>query len=70
MNLIGFHRLLIVVGIAFCLGFSGWQLNDWVRDGETAALLLAAVFTVLGLALTVYLMRLKSILKLDEPSRD
>ncbi len=70
MNLIGFHRLLIVTAIAFCLGFAGWELNDYVREGGTGTLVLAAIFVALGLGLTVYLMRLKSILRLEEPSRE
>lgn len=66
MSLVAFHRALIVTAILFCLGFSGWELRAYYEGGGAGAAALAAVFAVLGVALVVYLMRLSSILKLEE----
>lgn len=67
MGLVGFHRFLIVTAIAFCLGFAAWQLRAYLRfDAGGGALLLAATFVLLGVALTVYLVRLRSILGLRD----
>lgn len=67
MSLVNFHRFLILAGIAFCLGFAAWQLRAYVRyGGDGGALLLAGVFAGLGVALAAYLVRLRSILRLDE----
>lgn len=66
MSLVAFHRFLIAAAIAFCLGFAGWELRAFVVDGGSARLLLAGLFTLLALGLVVYLIRLRSILKLDQ----
>lgn len=66
MSLLSFHRVLILVAIAFCLGFSGWEIRTAMRDGALGALILAVVFAVLAAALTVYLVRLRSILHLED----
>ncbi len=67
MSLVAFHRALILVAIAFCLGFSGWELRIAVRGEATpGAMVLAVVFAVLAAGLTVYLARLRSILGLDD----
>lgn len=67
MSLLSFHRVLILVAIAFCLGFSGWELRAAMSGGGgTGALLLAATFAVLAAGLTVYLVRLRSILHLED----
>ena len=67
MSLLSFHRVLILVAIAFCLGFSGWELRAAMSPGGgTGALVLAAVFAVLAAGLTVYLIRLRSILQLED----
>lgn len=67
MSLLSFHRALILVAIAFCLGFSGWQLRAATVGGGTAgALILAVVFALLAAGLTVYLVRLRSILGLED----
>lgn len=66
MSLVSFHRSLIITAIAFCLLFAGWELQAFRADGEPGALLLSAIFGFLGLALTVYLVRLASFLKLDD----
>lgn len=67
MSLISFHRFLIVTAIAFCAGFAAWEVRAYLRfDAGTAALLLAVTFGVLAAGLTVYLVRLRSILRLRE----
>lgn len=67
MSLLSFHRVLILVAIAFCLGFAGWELRAAMSFGAgTGALLLAAVFAILAAGLTVYLVRLRSILRLED----
>lgn len=67
MSLVGFHRFLIVAAIAFCLGFAAWELRAYILLGAgTGSLALAAIFLALGLALTVYLIRLRSFLRLEE----
>jgi hypothetical protein len=64
MSLVAFHRVLILVAIAFCLGFAGWELRAWMSSGS--GLVMAAVFAALAAALTVYLIRLRSILRLED----
>ena len=67
MSLVAFHRVLILTAIAFCLGFSAWELVAWRSAGSGAgSVLLAGLFFVLAAGLTVYLVRLRSILRLDD----
>ena len=66
MSLVGFHRVLILTAIAFCLGFAGWELGAYTDGGGTADALLAFVFAGMAVALTVYLVRLRSFLRLDD----
>lgn len=67
MTLINFHRVLILTGIAFCLGYAGWELRAAMAGaGGAGAILLAIGFVLLAAALTVYLVRLRSILQLEE----
>ena len=66
MSLISFHRVLILTGIAFCLGFSAWQLFAPTAGTGAARVLLAALFFGLAVGLTVYLVRLRSILRLED----
>ena len=67
MSLIAFHRALILTAILFCLGYAWWELSAYL-DGAagTGAVALAAVFALLAIGLTGYLVRLSSILKLEE----
>lgn len=58
MSLIAFHRFLISAGIVFCLGFAGWEVAEFTRTRSTGALVLAAVFFLLGVGLAWYLSRL------------
>lgn len=62
MSLIAFHRFLIAAGIVFCFGFAGWEVRAFLTDGAVGSILLALVFIVLGVALSIYLWRLKRIL--------
>ena len=67
MSLVSFHRVLILVAIAFCLGFAGWEIRAaMAAEGGTAAILLAVVFAGLAAVLTVYLVRLRTILGLED----
>lgn len=66
MSLVSFHRVLILTAIVFCLGFAGWELRAYRTGGDVDAMLLSAVFGLLGIGLTVYLARLASFLKLDD----
>ena len=50
-SLIVFHRVLIISGILFCLGFAIWT---WASGEFT----IAVVFVVLAVALSFYLARL------------
>lgn len=68
MSLVGFHRFLILTGIAFCFGFAAWEIRAYSLDPGSGSLVLGAVFGLLGIALTVYLARLRSILRLEEKS--
>lgn len=58
MSLVSFHRFLIVTAIAFCLGFAYWEFNAAIDGGGGAGFILGTIFTVLALALGVYLRHL------------
>lgn len=63
VNLLPFHRLLITVAIAFCLGFALWLI---VHEPPTVFdAILATAFVVAGGALTYYLFRLRHFLGMD-----
>lgn len=67
MSLLSFHRFLIVTAIAFCLGFAAWELRAYLHLGaDSTAVLVAATFALLAIALTAYLVRLRSILGLRD----
>lgn len=67
MSLIAFHRVLILAAIAFCLAFAGWELQAYrTTDAGAGTIVIAAVFAVLALLLTVYLARLRSILHIRD----
>jgi hypothetical protein len=66
VSLVGFHRSLILVAIFFCFGYSAWELRAWLADGGGGPGVLAIVFALLGLALMVYLARLRTILRLRD----
>jgi hypothetical protein len=65
MSLISFHRLLISAGIAFCVFFAGWEVRESTRAGGTASVMIAVVFGVLAIGLSVYLHRLNRILGIE-----
>ena len=64
LNLILFHRLLIVCAILFCAAFAVWEFVYYRRDGDTLRLALAVLFGILTLALGWYLRHLARVLKL------
>lgn len=67
MSLLSFHRFLILTAIAFCLGYAAWELRAYLRfDAGGGAVLVAGIFALLGVGLTVYLIRLRSILGLEK----
>lgn len=66
MSLVGFHRALIIVAIAFCFVYAGWEVRAWLDGGARGTIVIAGIFALLGLGLTVYLARLASILRLKE----
>lgn len=67
MSLLSFHRFLILTAIAFCLGYAAWELRAYLRfDAGAGAVLVAGIFALLGVGLTVYLIRLRSILGLEK----
>jgi hypothetical protein len=61
-SLVAFHRVLITTGIVFCFGFAAWEVRVWRATQGMGALLLAAVFFLLGIGLVLYLRRLNRIL--------
>ena len=64
MNLLPFHRVLIVTAIAFCLGFALWLLVH--EPPSLFDTVLAVAFVIAGAALTYYLFRLRHFLGLDK----
>lgn len=67
MSLLSFHRFLILTAIAFCLGFAAWELRAYLQlDAGNGALIIAGVFALLAVGLTAYLVRLRSILGLQD----
>ena len=63
MSLLTFHRLLISIAIAFCIGYAGWEAAAWTRTRAPASLLLAGIFVGLGLGLAWYLSQLARFLQ-------
>lgn len=59
-SLIGFHRVLIACGIAFCLGYALWELRSWWGGGSSASLVMGLLFAALAAGLGYYLARLRS----------
>ena len=66
MSLLHFHRILIATAILFCAGYAAWELAAGVRGGGAGAFVMGAVFGVLAVGLTVYLVRLRRFLGYDE----
>ncbi|MGQ0813409.1 MAG: hypothetical protein ACT4O1_02970 [Gemmatimonadota bacterium] len=69
MSLIAFHRFLIAAGIVFCFGFAGWEVRAFLAGGEAMSIVLALVFTLLGVVLILYLRHLRRILGYDRDPR-
>jgi hypothetical protein len=66
MQLIWFHRVLIGVAIVFFGGFGVWELLAYNSNRDSTALVLGLVSIVVAVALFIYLLRLKRILKLPD----
>lgn len=67
MSLISFHRVLILVAIAFCLGYASWELRAYrTAEAGVGSLATAGVFALLATVLAVYLARLRSILRVRD----
>ena len=66
MQLIWFHRVLIGVAVAFFAGFGVWELLAYNSNRDSTSLVLGLVSIVVAVALFIYLMRLKRILKLPD----
>jgi hypothetical protein len=66
MQLIWFHRVLIGVAIVFFGGFGVWELVAYNSNRDSTALVLGLVSIVVAVALFIYLLRLKRILKLPD----
>lgn len=64
LNLILFHRLLIVCAIVFCALFAALEFAAYLRDAGTIRLFLAVLFGALTIALGWYLRHLARLLKL------
>lgn len=62
MNLIAFHRVLIVTAAIFFAGYGSWEFAGFTRDGDVASLLLAAASFLGAVLLLLYLRRLKRFL--------
>ena len=62
-GLVGFHRLLIVAAIVFCLGYGVWEARAWLASGSGGSLAVATVFAVLAAALVIYLWNLDRVLR-------
>jgi len=61
-SLIPFHRVLITVGILFCLGYAGWSFLEASRSGGVTSWVLGGVFALLAVVLMVYLGNLSRLL--------
>lgn len=67
MSLIAFHRILILVAIAFCLSYAGWELQTYrTTEAGVGALVIGGVFVLLATLLAIYLARLRSILRIQD----
>jgi multisubunit Na+/H+ antiporter MnhG subunit len=66
MQLIWFHRVLIGVAIVFFGGFGLWELLAYNSNRDSTALVLGLVSILVAVALFIYLLRLKRILKLPD----
>ncbi|MBI3096935.1 MAG: hypothetical protein HYY93_01620 [Planctomycetes bacterium] len=54
MSLKAFHIFFILVSTAFALGFGGWALREYARDGGLGMLATGAGSCLSSVALAVY----------------
>ena len=58
MSLVSFHRALIITAILFCFGYAAWEFRAWAAGGGGGAAAMAALFTLLGEAISeIFLIR-------------
>jgi hypothetical protein len=66
MSLIWFHRVLIATAILFFLAFGAVRVADYLAAGAVLDLVLGVGSCAAGVALAVYLQRLRRFLKLPD----
>jgi hypothetical protein len=73
MSLLTFHRGLIAVAIAFCVGYGGWEMARHLSAEAQGSPVVGGIFLLLAGGLGWYLARLNRILGYEEedgrPSR-
>jgi len=68
MNLVAFHRFLIVTAAVFFAGYGLWEFAAFARGAGTARLILAAGSFLAAVVLLLYIRRLGRFLGLPEDS--
>ena len=63
MSLRIFHIVFVVVSIALCLFVTAWGLRLYVDEKNLSGLVLAAIFLLSGVGLSVYGVRVSKKLK-------
>jgi hypothetical protein len=66
MNLIGFHRVLIVCAAALCFGYGVWELAGYRADGHPGSLIAGIASLLAGTALLFYLRRLRRFVRTSD----
>lgn len=59
MDLIGFHRVLIICAIVLFFGYGAWEIVGSRASGELVHFVIGAGSLLAGIALTYYLLRLR-----------
>ena len=54
MSLKSFHLVFIFVSVLMCVWVAAWGVHEYMHHGDSGAIGLAAVCSVLGLGLVVY----------------
>jgi hypothetical protein len=62
MNLIGFHRVLIVTAAVFFFGYGLWEFAAFARGGGAPRLLFSGAAIAVAVLCVLYLRRLRRIL--------
>jgi hypothetical protein len=69
LNLIWFHRVLIVCAVIFCASFAVYEFMRYQGAGGMAKLILAIVFAIFAIALSWYLKNLDRFLNVGNRSK-